>query len=91
MDGDKALFLWFHYSFLQALLGHGGRECASGISRIFNHCKFEKSFNATFVTLISKKPSATNIKDFQPISLIGSVLVLANSSKIVLGDLISNV
>ncbi|XP_075669821.1 uncharacterized protein LOC142639546 [Castanea sativa] len=35
--------------------------------------KFEKSFNATFIALIPKKNEASNIRDFQPISLVGSV------------------
>ena len=40
----------------------------------FQHCKFEKIFNATtFIALISKKNDASNIRDFRPISLVGSV------------------
>lgn len=35
--------------------------------------KFEKSLNATFVSLIPKKAGAVDIKDFQPISLIGGI------------------
>lgn len=34
----------------------------------FTHCKFEKSLNATFVTLIPKKLGSTYIRDFRPIS-----------------------
>jgi hypothetical protein len=33
--------------------------------------KFEKSFNATFVSLIPKKTSAIDVRDFRPISLVG--------------------
>uniref|UniRef100_A0A2N9EUT4 Uncharacterized protein n=1 Tax=Fagus sylvatica TaxID=28930 RepID=A0A2N9EUT4_FAGSY len=55
---------------------------------------FACSLNATFVTLIPKKQSAMNIKDFRPISLIGSVYkilakVLANRLRKVLDGLVS--
>jgi hypothetical protein len=51
----------------------------------------EKSFNATFVSLISKKIDAVDVKDFRPISLVGGVYniiskVLANRFKSVLGN-----
>lgn len=36
----------------------------------YSYCKFEKSLNATFVTLVLKKSGAINIKDFQSITLI---------------------
>ena len=35
-------------------------------------CIFEKSLNATFLCLIPRKTNAINIKDFCPISLVGS-------------------
>ena len=34
---------------------------------------FEKSFNATFIALITKKVGASKLKDYRPISLIGGV------------------
>ena len=60
----------------------------------FQHCKFEKSLNATFLVLIPKKNDASNIRDFRPISLVGSLYkilakVLANRLKVVLDQLIS--
>ena len=39
----------------------------------FQHCKFEKSLNATFISIIPKKNDASNIRDFRPISLVGSI------------------
>jgi hypothetical protein len=47
---------------------------------------FEKSINATFISLIPKKAGAVDIKDFRPISLVGGVYkiiskVLANRLK----------
>jgi hypothetical protein len=51
--------------------------------------KFEKSINATFISLIPKKVGVVDIKDFHPISLVGGVYkiiskVLANKLKTVL-------
>jgi hypothetical protein len=37
------------------------------------HGHFEKSLNATFLALISKKSGAIEITDFRPISLVGAV------------------
>ena len=57
------------------------------------HSMFERSMNASFLTLIPKKCNAINIKDFCPISLVGSVYkllskVLANRLRVVLDNLI---
>lgn len=57
--------------------------------------KFEKSFNATFVSLIPKKNDVLDVRDFRPISLIGGIYkiifkVLTNRFKSVLGKIISN-
>jgi hypothetical protein len=59
------------------------------------HCKFEKSLNATFIALIPKKRDALNIRDFRPISLVGSMYkllskVLANRIRLVMESLISS-
>ena len=58
------------------------------------HSVFEWSTNASFFTLIPKKCNVVNIKDFRPISLLGSVYkllskVLANRLRMVLDNLIS--
>lgn len=37
------------------------------------HSKFVKSINATFLALIPKKSGATDLKDFQPISLVSGL------------------
>ena len=37
---------------------------------------FERSLNATFITLIPKKKVAKELRDFRPISLIGSIYKL---------------
>lgn len=43
---------------------------------VFEHGKFEKLLNVTFIALIPKIGNASNIKDFLPISLVGSVYKL---------------
>jgi hypothetical protein len=56
--------------------------------------KFEVSLNSTFISLIPKIPGASEMKDFRPISLVGSLYkiiakVLANKLKRVLDKVIS--
>ncbi|WMV51457.1 hypothetical protein MTR67_044842 [Solanum verrucosum] len=48
-------------------------EVIAAIQNFHSQGYFEKSFNATFITLIPKKMGATELKDFRPISLITSV------------------
>jgi hypothetical protein len=42
--------------------------------------KFERSLNATFISLISKKVGFVDIKDFWPISLMGGVYKIISKS-----------
>ena len=70
------------------------RDVLATFEEFYQHCKFEKSLNATFIVLILKKNDASNIRDFRPISLVGSLYkilakVLANRLKVVLDQLIS--
>ena len=56
--------------------------------------RFVKSLNATFWVLVPKKGGAKDMKDFRPISLVGSLYkllakVLANKFKKVMGKVIS--
>ena len=39
----------------------------------YEHGKFVKSLNATFLVLILKKAEAEDFRDFRPISLLGSL------------------
>ena len=69
------------------------RDVLAVFEEFFQHCKFEKSLNATFIALIPKKNDASNIQDFRSISLVGSIYkilakVLANQLKVVLDQLI---
>ena len=59
-----------------------------------DHSKFVKRLNATFLVLIPKKVGAEDLRDFRPISLVGSLYkwlakVLANRLKKVVGKLVS--
>ena len=70
------------------------RDVLAVFDEFYQHSKFEKSLNATFIALIPKKNGASNLRDFRPISLVGSVYkilakVLANRLKEVLDQLIS--
>ncbi|GJS69804.1 RNA-directed DNA polymerase, eukaryota, reverse transcriptase zinc-binding domain protein [Tanacetum coccineum] len=66
------------------------------VSYFFNVGMFPKGGNASFIALIPKMQDARVVKDFRPISLIGSVYkiiakILANRLVGVLGDLIHEV
>ncbi|XP_030940056.1 uncharacterized protein LOC115964980 [Quercus lobata] len=55
---------------------------------------FEKSLDATFITLIPKKVDAVNVRDFRPTSLVGSIYkivskLLANRLRRVISGIIS--
>ena len=95
MEGDKApgpdgfSMAFFHHCWSVV-----GKDVLVVFEKFYQHCKFEKSLNATFITLIPKKNDASNICDFRPISLVGSLYkilakVLANRLKVVFNQLIS--
>ena len=95
LEGDKAPSL---YGFTMAFYHHCWRIVKKDVLAIFEEffqlCKFEKSLNATYISLIPKKNYASNIRDFRPSSLVGSVYkilakVLENRLRIVLDQLIS--
>ena len=70
------------------------RDVLAVFEEFYLHSMFEKSLNATFLALVPKKNGASNIRDFRPISLVGSVYkilakVLTNRLKEVLDQLIS--
>ena len=95
MEGDKALGPnGFSLAFYQYYWKVVERDVLAVFEEFYQHSKFEKSFNATFIALISMKNGASNIRDFRLISLVGSVYkilakVLANRLKEILDQLIS--
>ena len=81
-------------AFFQACWGIVKPDLIAVFHHFFANGRFEKSLNATFITLIPKKHAASEIRDFRPISLVGGVYkiitkVLANRLRIVMGDIIS--
>ena len=96
MEGDKAsgpngFSLAFYHHCWEVV----EKDVLAVFEEFYQHGKFEKSFNATFIALIPKKNSASDIRDFRPISLVGGVYkilakVLANRLKEVLDQLISD-
>ena len=60
----------------------------------FRLSTFQRSLNSTFLILITKKRGAEELKDFRPISLVGSLYkllakVLANRLKQAVGEVVS--
>ncbi|GJW49663.1 RNA-directed DNA polymerase, eukaryota [Tanacetum coccineum] len=71
-------------------------DVVDAVSYFFNHGKFPKGGNSSFIALIPKLQDAKLVKDFRPISLIGSLYkiiakVLSNRLVGVLGGLVNEV
>ncbi len=94
-NGDKALGPdGFPLSFFQHCWHIVKADILAAAQEFHTHSQFEKSLNATFIALIPKKSESLEVKDFRPISLVGSVYkilakVLANRLRLVLHKLIS--
>ena len=95
MEGDKAPGPdGFTMAFFQKCWSVVEKDVMDVFDYFHRHSMFERYTNASFLTLIPKKCNAVNIKDFRPISLVGSVYkllskVLANKLRAVLDNLIS--
>ena len=48
------------------------RDVSAVFEEFYQHNKFEKSLNATFIALIPKTNDASNIQDFRPIAWSGA-------------------
>jgi hypothetical protein len=96
LNGDKAPGPdGFTMAFFQKCWGILKQDIMVVFSEFHNSRQFEKSFNATFVSLIPKKANVVDVKDFRPISLVGGVYklisrVLANKFKSMLRKIISS-
>jgi len=69
-------------------------DILAAMNHYHQHCWMVRSCNASFIALIPKKKGAIELKDYRPISLIGSVYkiiakVLAERLKTVMGKLVS--
>uniref|UniRef100_A0A2N9IZP3 Reverse transcriptase domain-containing protein n=1 Tax=Fagus sylvatica TaxID=28930 RepID=A0A2N9IZP3_FAGSY len=77
LQGDKAPFPdGFTMAFFQKCWSVIEADVMGFFYEVYHHCKFERSLNASFIALIPKKQNASNIRDFRPISLIGSIYKL---------------
>uniref|UniRef100_A0A2N9IH31 Reverse transcriptase domain-containing protein n=1 Tax=Fagus sylvatica TaxID=28930 RepID=A0A2N9IH31_FAGSY len=95
MNGDKApdpdgFPMSFYHACWPILRG----DVLAVFSEFYEYGSFVRSLNATFLSLIPKKANAIEVKDFRPISLVGSVYkilskVLANRLSVVLAKVIS--
>ncbi|GJX97801.1 hypothetical protein Tco_0353599 [Tanacetum coccineum] len=72
--------------------------CGGGVKYFFHYSPiaFQKFDNSSFPSVDSKTPEAKMVKDFRPISLIGSLYkiiakILANRLVVVLGDIVNEV
>ena len=76
-EGDKAPSPdGFTMAFFQKCWCVLERDILAFFAAFHKECIFEKSLNATFLCLIPKKTNAVNIRDFCPISLMGSLFKL---------------
>jgi len=80
MNGDKAPGPdGFSMAFFQKCWGVLKKDIMAVFSEFHNSCQFERSLNATFVSLIPKKADALEVKDFRPIKLfLRSLLIGSN-------------
>nr|GEU85985.1 hypothetical protein [Tanacetum cinerariifolium] len=72
------------------------RDVYVAVKHFFNHGDIPSGCNSSFIALILKVPDANLVKDFRPISLIGSIYkiiakILTNRLVIVLGDIVDEV
>ncbi|RVW76326.1 Transposon TX1 uncharacterized 149 kDa protein [Vitis vinifera] len=86
-DGFTMAFWLFSWDLVKA-------EIMGFFKEFHERGRFVKSLNATFLVLVPKRGGAEDLKDFRPISLVGSLYkllakVLANRIKKVLGKVIS--
>ncbi|PWA87879.1 RNA-directed DNA polymerase, eukaryota, Reverse transcriptase zinc-binding domain protein [Artemisia annua] len=71
-------------------------DVVDAVTYFFQQGIFPKGGNSSFIALIPKIPNAKMVKDFRPISLIGSLYkiiakILANRLVVVLGDIVNEV
>ena len=95
MNGDKSLGPnGFPLTFFHACWHVIKNDLLAVFEEFYTTGSIERSLNFTFFTLIPKKSNATEVRDFRPISLLGSVYkilakVLANGLSMVLGNIVS--
>nr|GFB83251.1 RNA-directed DNA polymerase, eukaryota, reverse transcriptase zinc-binding domain protein [Tanacetum cinerariifolium] len=84
----------FTFGFYRRLWNLIECDVVKAVKWFFLHERIPSGGNSSFITLIPKVSNANMVKDFRPISLIGSMYkivakILANRLVLVLGDLVS--
>ena len=84
----------FSMAFFKACWDFLKLEIMEVLANFHLQATFEKSLDATFIALIPKKVDAVNVRDFRPISLVGSIYkiiskLLANRLRRVISGIIS--
>ena len=87
LDGFAMTFWQFSWDFLR-------NDVMGLFKEFYEHKKFVRTLNTTFLVLIPKKGDVEDLKDFRPISLVGGLYtllakVLANRIKRVIEKVIS--
>ncbi|GKC71649.1 hypothetical protein Tco_1117532 [Tanacetum coccineum] len=93
---DKSGPNGFTFEFFQKYWKTMGQDIVAAVTEFFSTGKFPPGCNSTFIALIPKIHDAKTIKDFRPISLIGSIYkiiakIMANHLSLVISDLIYEV
>ncbi|GJR49569.1 RNA-directed DNA polymerase, eukaryota [Tanacetum coccineum] len=86
----------FTFGFYRRFWGLIEHDVVIAVKEFFRVGKIPKGVNSSFIALIPKIKEANMVKDFRPISLIGSFYkiiakILANRLVTVLGDIVSDV
>ncbi|GJY86913.1 RNA-directed DNA polymerase, eukaryota [Tanacetum coccineum] len=86
----------FTFDFFRKYWNIIGQDIVAAVSQFFSNGNFPPGCNSTFITLIPKIHDAKVVKDFWPISIIGSIYkiiakILSNRLSVVMPDLISEV
>ncbi|GKB49278.1 RNA-directed DNA polymerase, eukaryota [Tanacetum coccineum] len=86
----------FTFKFFRRFSNIIDKDVVAAVSQFFSSCIFPPGCNSSFIALIPKTQKAKVVKDFRPISLIGSVYkiiakILANCLRNVISSLISEV
>ncbi|GJV59409.1 RNA-directed DNA polymerase, eukaryota [Tanacetum coccineum] len=88
-DGFTFGFYRRYWSFLE-------KDVVQAVNYFFQHGVFPKGGNSSFIALIPKTQNANMVKDFKPITLIGSLYkiiakILSHRLVVVLGDIVNEV
>nr|GEY70475.1 RNA-directed DNA polymerase, eukaryota [Tanacetum cinerariifolium] len=86
----------FTFGFFRRFWNLIQNDVYAAVRYFFTHTTISKGCNSSFIALIPKSPNANLVKDFRPISLIGSLYkiiakILANRIVEVLGGIVNEV